>query len=283
MGHRRGDQYPPERPAPGFSLNRPTTCGWVRSGPTPPTSTPSSERERQLFRLGNTFRSIASVRAGEHEAHRPARGLRATVLQAESAAAAGLFYSTSQAPLRSTGRAFSASFNYSLSRRRPEPGVGSPTTRAWASAPASPHALLGAVLVTQYNITDNEFESHVVRLSGTCTNGGRASTSLGTRMAISPSISDLPDRPAGSQVRLRSDNVRGMIVPCLGQLQAGGSGAGRQVKAHHHNLSPRRCPAARRLACRLAWVLHLTPTNPHGDIVCAAGGYPPGSAGGLLE
>jgi hypothetical protein len=65
-----------------------------------------------------------------------------------------------------TGRAFSASFNYSLSRRRPIPGLPTPqeTQNLGMTTGFSPTPFWALSWSTQYNITDGQFESHVVRL-----------------------------------------------------------------------------------------------------------------------
>jgi len=77
----------------------------------------------------------------------------------------GSFYSSTQAPI-GAGRAFSASFNYSLSRRRPIPGQPVPpeTQNLGLTTGFSPTPFWALSWSTQYNITDGQFESHVVRL-----------------------------------------------------------------------------------------------------------------------
>ncbi|HET7601562.1 MAG TPA: hypothetical protein VFK36_01005, partial [Gemmatimonadales bacterium] len=65
-------------------------------------------------------------------------------------------------------RQFSASFTYSLSRRRPNPSLPDESNRAQQnvsfSTLFSPTPLWAVSWQTQYNITDKRFESHVVRL-----------------------------------------------------------------------------------------------------------------------
>nr|MBA3257886.1 hypothetical protein [Gemmatimonadales bacterium] len=75
------------------------------------------------------------------------------------------FYSTTQTPFQS-GRAFSASFNYSLSRSRPDPNRPAPaeTQSLGLNTSFSPTPFWSLSWSTQYNITGGEFESHVVRL-----------------------------------------------------------------------------------------------------------------------
>ncbi|MBA3259237.1 MAG: LPS-assembly protein LptD, partial [Gemmatimonadales bacterium] len=80
---------------------------------------------------GNTFRSIASVfglgGARGDKGRREGRDFVPPSYVAESGRRArpGSFYSTTQTPFQS-GRAFSASFNYSLSRTRPDPNRPDP-------------------------------------------------------------------------------------------------------------------------------------------------------------
>jgi Tat protein translocase TatC len=117
---------------------------------------------------GNTFRSIAAAfgLAGEPDG-KPRRDEAVPSYVAESGRRSrpGSFYSTTQAPF-SHGRAFSASFNYTLSRARPDPAVTTPTDRQnlGFSTNFSPTPFWSLSWSTQYNITDAEFESHVVRL-----------------------------------------------------------------------------------------------------------------------
>jgi Tat protein translocase TatC len=75
------------------------------------------------------------------------------------------FYNTDQVPF-SGGGTFSANFNYSLSRTRPVPGVETPRTQQnlGFSTSFSPTAFWSLSWSSQYNITDSEFESQVVRL-----------------------------------------------------------------------------------------------------------------------
>ncbi|HEU5042212.1 MAG TPA: twin-arginine translocase subunit TatC [Gemmatimonadales bacterium] len=118
---------------------------------------------------GNTFRSIASVfglassKPGDRRDEAPPPSY---VAESGRRSRPGSFYSTSQAPLRATGRAFTAAFNYSLSRRRPIPGEPQPddTQSLGFSTSFSPTPFWALSWSTQYNITDSEFESHVVRL-----------------------------------------------------------------------------------------------------------------------
>jgi hypothetical protein len=80
----------------------------------------------------------------------------------------GGFYSTSQAPLRpAAGRAFSASFNYSLNRTRPVSGAAVTTPESQnlgVTTSFSPTPFWSLSWTTQYSITQGTFEGHVVRL-----------------------------------------------------------------------------------------------------------------------
>ena len=119
---------------------------------------------------GGTFRSIASIFG--LASREPADGRRdpevppSYVAESGRRSRPGSFYSTSQAPLRATGRAFTAAFNYSLSRRRPTSAVPEPDDiqNLGFSTSFSPTPFWALSWSTQYNITESEFESHVVRL-----------------------------------------------------------------------------------------------------------------------
>ncbi len=118
---------------------------------------------------GNTFRSIASmfglVRKDDGKERRDESVPSTYVAESGRRARPGSFFSSSQAPFRA-GRAFSASFNYSLSRTRPDPLVPqAPETQSLGlNTSFSPTAFWSLSWSTQYNITDGVFESHVVRL-----------------------------------------------------------------------------------------------------------------------
>lgn len=121
---------------------------------------------------GNTLRAVGSIfglggDAADRGDRRRDEEIPSYIAQSGRRTRPGSFYSTSQAPLRpTTGRAFSASFNYSLSRVRPTPTQPSP--REYQSLGIttnfSPTPFWGLSWSTQYNITEGTFESHVVRL-----------------------------------------------------------------------------------------------------------------------
>jgi Tat protein translocase TatC len=75
-------------------------------------------------------------------------------------------YNNGQVPFSSGGRAFSANFNYTLSRSRPIPGIPIPPTQQnlGFSTSFSPTPFWSLSWSSQFNITDGEFESQVVRL-----------------------------------------------------------------------------------------------------------------------
>jgi LptD protein len=75
-------------------------------------------------------------------------------------------YNTGQVPISPGGRTFSANFNYSLSRTRPVPGVERRPTQQnlGFSTNFSPTPFWSLSWSSQFNITDSEFESQVVRL-----------------------------------------------------------------------------------------------------------------------
>jgi hypothetical protein len=86
----------------------------------------------------------------------------------------GSFFSPSQSQLRQPGRAFTASFNYQLSRTRTPFGINPSTGEPYAPVPDrqslafstnfSPTPFWSLSWNTQYNITDGKFEGQNVRL-----------------------------------------------------------------------------------------------------------------------
>jgi len=117
----------------------------------------------------NTLRSVGSIFGLGGKAPTDRRRdediIPTYVAQSGRRARPGSFYSNSTTPL-STGRSFSASFNYSLSRSRPIPGRPAPeeTQSLGLNTSFSPTPFWSLSWSTQYNITDGQFESHVVRL-----------------------------------------------------------------------------------------------------------------------
>jgi hypothetical protein len=76
------------------------------------------------------------------------------------------FYNTGQVPFSRGGQGFSANFNYSLSRVREVPGAAPREDQQSLgfSTNFSPTPFWSLSWSSQYNITDGEFESQVVRL-----------------------------------------------------------------------------------------------------------------------
>ena len=119
---------------------------------------------------GNTFRAIGSIfgLGGKAAATGPQQVPTSYVAESGRRARPGSFFSSTQAPLRPTGRAFTANFNYQLTRTRPG-SVASTTTSSnrqslGFSTSFSPTPFWALSWSSQYNITDGKFESQVVRL-----------------------------------------------------------------------------------------------------------------------
>ena len=119
---------------------------------------------------GNTFRAIGSIfgLGGKAAATGTQQVPTSYVAESGRRARPGSFFSSTQAPLRPTGRAFTANFNYQLTRTRPG-SVASTTTSSnrqslGFSTSFSPTPFWALSWSSQYNITDGKFESQVVRL-----------------------------------------------------------------------------------------------------------------------
>ncbi len=125
---------------------------------------------------GNTFRSIGSIFGLGGKSDGTAGGRRrdaATtpyVAQSGRRARPGSFFSSTQAPLRSPGRSFTANFNYQLNRSRPSTGgtgtiATTPDRQSLGfSTSFSPTPFWALSWSSQYNITDGTFEDQTVRL-----------------------------------------------------------------------------------------------------------------------
>jgi Tat protein translocase TatC len=123
---------------------------------------------------GNTFRAIGSIfgLGGPPSDQTPRRREEVPssyVAQSGRRTQPGSFFSSTQAPFRTTGRGFSANFNYQLTRTRPASGVaalpGTPDRQSLGfSTNFSPTPFWSLSWSSQYNITDGKFESQVVRL-----------------------------------------------------------------------------------------------------------------------
>jgi sec-independent protein translocase protein TatC len=122
---------------------------------------------------GNTFRSIGSIfglggKATGDQRRRRDEVPTSYVAESGRRARPGSFFSSTQAPIRRAGRSFTANFNYQLNRSRPSPDptvVPTPDRQSLGfSTSFSPTAFWSLSWSSQYNITDGEFESQVVRL-----------------------------------------------------------------------------------------------------------------------
>jgi hypothetical protein len=117
---------------------------------------------------GNTLRAVGSIfglgggtrEKGPRDDEIPSRVI------AGRRSRPGSFFSNSQAAMRpTTGRAFSATFNYSLSRTRPVPNqVAQDEQSLDITTNFSPTPFWGLSWSTNYNITDGTFESHRLSL-----------------------------------------------------------------------------------------------------------------------
>ncbi len=161
---------------PGFNLSLTHDLWRGQAGADTADFDPFLQNVSASFALsGNTFRSIGSIFGlGGKPADEPARRRRdevPTSYVAESGRRTrpGSFFSSTQAPFRSSGRSFSANFNYQLTRTRPPSGVVTPAPASdrqslGFSTNFSPTPFWSLSWSSQYNITDGEFESQVVRL-----------------------------------------------------------------------------------------------------------------------
>jgi hypothetical protein len=115
---------------------------------------------------GNTLRAIGSIFGlGGKGPRRREEDVPSSYVADAGRRNRGSFYNSGQVPF-SGGRSFSANFNYTLSRQRPIPGLEAPRDQQnlGFSTNFSPTPFWSLSWSSQYNITDNEFESQVVRL-----------------------------------------------------------------------------------------------------------------------
>jgi Tat protein translocase TatC len=118
---------------------------------------------------GNTFRSIGSLFGlggkSDNRATRPEQVPTSYVAESSRRTRPGSFFSSTQAPVGTVGRSFSANFNYQLNRTRPGIGLAAPDRQSLGfSTNFSPTPFWSLSWSSQYNITDGKFESQVVRL-----------------------------------------------------------------------------------------------------------------------
>jgi hypothetical protein len=120
----------------------------------------------------NTLRAVGSIfglggkRDGSASGRRD-EDIPTYVAQSGRRARPGSFYNSAQAPLRpGGGRAFTASFNYSLNRTRPVPNQPTPAEAQslGLNTSFSPTPFWSLSWSTQYNITQGTFQGQVIRL-----------------------------------------------------------------------------------------------------------------------
>lgn len=120
---------------------------------------------------GNTFRGLGSLLGlGEPPSRQATQADRGTmpssyVTDPRSGMQQRTLYSSNQ--LSGSRRSFTANVNYSLSRTRPAPGSEAQTqstSNIGFSTSFSPTKFWGVSWSTQYNVTDSQFESQIVRL-----------------------------------------------------------------------------------------------------------------------
>ena len=115
---------------------------------------------------GNTFRSLGALfglgKAPDQAARERDREIPRYIAESGRRTQPGSFYSTNQAPIRGGGRAFSASFQYSLGRSRDRLQQDEQSLNI--STNFSPTPFWGLSWSTQYNVTDGSFQSQILRL-----------------------------------------------------------------------------------------------------------------------
>ena len=155
---------------PGFSLTLSHDLWRGEVGVDTSDFDPFLQRVDASFSIsGNTFRSLGALfgigKAPDQAARERDQEIPRYIAESGRRTRPGSFYSTNQAPIRGGGRAFSASFQYSLTRARPIPGrVQQDDQSVNLTTNFSPTPFWGLSWSTQYSITDGTFESQVVRL-----------------------------------------------------------------------------------------------------------------------
>ncbi len=159
---------------PGFNLSLSHDLWEGQAGSDTSRFDPFLQRVDASFAISeNTLRAVGSIFGfgGREEDDKSGRrrdeDIPSYIAQSGRRARPGSFYNSSQAPLRpGAGRAFTASFNYSLSRTRPI--AGQPTQpedqNLGLTTSFSPTPFWSLSWSTQYDISSGTFESHVVRL-----------------------------------------------------------------------------------------------------------------------
>ena len=155
---------------PGFSLTLSHDLWRGQVGVDTSDFDPFLQRVDASFSIsGNTFRGLGAIfgigKAPDRAARERDQEIPRYIAESGRRTRPGSFYSTNQAPIRGGGRAFSASFRYSLTRARPIPGRVQPDDQSLdLTTNFSPTPFWGLSWSTQYSITDGTFESQVVRL-----------------------------------------------------------------------------------------------------------------------
>jgi sec-independent protein translocase protein TatC len=158
---------------PGFNLSVSHDLWEGQAGSDTSRFDPFLQRLDASFSISeNTLRSIGSIfglggKGGDKVGRRRDEDIPSYIAQSGRGARPGSFYNSSQAPLSpGAGRAFTASFNYSLSRTRPIAGGTTPPEdqNLGVNASFSPTPFWSLSWSTQYDISSGTFESHVVRL-----------------------------------------------------------------------------------------------------------------------
>ena len=155
---------------PGFSLTLSHDLWRGQVGVDTSDFDPFLQRVDASFSIsGNTFRGLGAIfgigKAPDRAARERDQEIPRYIAESGRRTRPGSFYSTNQAPIRGGGRAFSASFQYSLTRARPIPGrVQQDDQSVNLTTNFSPTPFWGLSWSTQYSITDGTFESQVVRL-----------------------------------------------------------------------------------------------------------------------
>ncbi|MBA3316681.1 MAG: twin-arginine translocase subunit TatC [Gemmatimonadales bacterium] len=157
---------------PGFSLSLSHDLWEGQVGTDTARFDPFLQRMDASFAISeNTLRAVGSIFGlggkGDTNARRSDRDIPTYIAQSGRGARPGSFYNSSETPLRpGAGRAFTASFNYSLSRIRPVAGQPAPETdqNLGLNMSFSPTPFWSLSWSTQYDITQGTFEGQVIRL-----------------------------------------------------------------------------------------------------------------------
>jgi sec-independent protein translocase protein TatC len=158
---------------PGFTLTVGHDLWEGRVGTDTARFDPFLQRVDASFAISeNTLRAVGSIFGLGGKRDGAASGRRdedipTYVAQSGRRARPGSFYNSSQAPLRpGGGRAFTASFNYSLNRTRPVPNQPTPAEAQslGLNTSFSPTPFWSLSWSTQYNITQGTFQGQVIRL-----------------------------------------------------------------------------------------------------------------------